>query len=332
MSWFAELLQRDGSVLTRVQISPPREGGAAVLTIGRALDNDLVLEDVHCAPHHARLTVDESGAAVLVDLNTVNGIYRGPRERARQFRVQNGDVFRLGQSQIRIRALAASMAPEQPLNARPVWPWALLGVAAVLGHGAWDIWLGNVTHVTPSYLNQLSGHALALCAWSGAYALLGRVITGKERFFTHVLIASCGYLAGVLLLELLSLVAFATSWLLPMQITEIVVVIVAAITVRFHLRMADPRHWPTLRYAVGFVAIMAIVIPHAQKWISQGRLTEVQTLNMVMHPSLRIAKPVTVESFSDTANELRERTEALRKKDAPEGGESEGYTSYDPDG
>lgn len=331
MSWFVELLQRDGSVLSRVQVSTRSEGDTPALTIGRALDNDLVLEDVHAAPHHARLGVDEHGAATLIDLNTVNGIVRGRRERAKQFHVNSGDVFRVGQSQIRIRSLAAGMAPEQPLSTRQVWPWALVAVAVVLGHGAWDIWLSNVTHATPSYLYQLSAEALALAAWSGAYALLGRLITGKERFFTHVLIASCGYLAGVLLLDLLSLIAFATSWLWPMRITEVVVVIVAAMTVRFHLRVADPRHWPTLRYAVAFVASMAIVIPHAQKWITQGRFTDVQTLNMVMHPSLRLAKPTSVESFSESANALRKRTEALRKKDAQDGGETDVYSRYEPD-
>jgi pSer/pThr/pTyr-binding forkhead associated (FHA) protein len=337
MSWAVELLQRDGSVLARQFVNAPAAelDGAlpevAALTIGRALDNDLVLEDTHCAPHHARLEVNSNGQATLIDLDTHNGIYRGRRERLQRIEIAASDIFRLGQSTIRVRSLASSMTPEQPLSTRMIWPWALLALAVVMAHGAWEMWLRHVTESTPSYLYELSGQAFAVCAWSGVYALLGRLITGNERFFTHVLIACCGLLTGVVLLEVLEITAFATSWLFPIQITQIVVVLVAAMTIRFHLRIADPRHWPTLRYAVVLVATLSIIVPIVQKWITQDRITDVQTLNVIRHPVFRLANPASVESFNSSANELRDRTDALRKKNAKDGSDYEGYGGYDPD-
>ncbi len=83
MSWFVEHLHRDGSVLARV---PVLDSGlpesAASIRIGRALDNDLVLDDPYCAAHHARLEIGIDGTARLVDLGTGNGIVTSRNRRA----------------------------------------------------------------------------------------------------------------------------------------------------------------------------------------------------------------------------------------------------------
>ena len=94
---------------------------------------------------------------------------------------------------------------------------------------------------------------------------------------------------------------------------------VAAMTVRFHLRLADPRHWHTARLALVVVAALAIVIPIAQQWVSHQRLTDVQTLHVIEHPALRIAQPVPLQDFSATAAALKARVDKARKNDDGEG-------------
>ena len=93
------------------------------------------------------------------------------------------------------------------------------------------------------------------------------------------------------------------------------VVIVAAMTVRFHLRLADPRHWSTLRVGLVLVAALAIAIPIAQHWVSHKRLTDVQTLHAIEHPALRLAQPVPLQEFSASATALRARVDKARKND-----------------
>jgi hypothetical protein len=317
-------LQRDGSVLHRQHVAAMVDDGAArseseplptEIAIGRALNNDFVLDDPHVAPYHATLHVTPHGAT-LIDLSSVNGIVRGRKERARSFEVKSGDVFRIGNVQLRLRTLESSLAPEVPLSRRLIWPWALLMLSLVLGHAAYEMWLSHVGESTPAYLNRLSGDALAICVWSGAYALLGRLISGAERFFTHLLIASTGVLTAELLMKFLSVLAFSTSALFPLQIEHIVIVLVVAFTIRAHLRVADLRHWPTLRYAVAIVAVGAIVIPMAQKWVSHDRITDIQTLSTIHHPAFQLTAPESVESFTVSMNELKARTDALKKKDA----------------
>lgn len=314
MSWVVEHLHRDGSVLVRVAVPVVADAGKPI-RIGRALDNDLVLDDPHCAPYHAELEVDVNGTARLRDLGTSNGIVAARNKRAALHEIKNDDPYRLGHTLIRVRSSTWPLAPERSLSRREAWPLALLGLMLVLAHGGWELWLKDVQEKSPPYLYGLSSLAVAMCLWSGLYAFYGRLITGAERFFSHLAIASAGYLAGTLILNSLELLAFSASWLWPARITQPVVVIVAAMTVRFHLRLADPRHWSTLRVGLVLVAALAIAIPIAQHWVSHKRLTDVQTLHAIEHPALRLAQPVPLQEFSASATALRARVDKARKND-----------------
>lgn len=330
MSWVVEHLHRDGSVLARVTVAEVSESAGAI-GIGRALDNDLILDDPHCAPHHARLEIGSDGTARLLDLGTSNGIVTVRNQRAAVHEIKNDDVYRLGQTMIRARSSNWPLAPERSLSRRAVWPLALLGLVLVLAHGAWQFWLKDVQEKSPQYLYGLSSLAAVLCLWSAMYALFGRLVTGVDRFFSHLAIASAGYLFGTLILNCLETLAFSMSWLWPVRITQPVVVIVAAMTVRYHLRLADPRHWRTLRVGLVVVAAVAIIIPIAQQWVSHRRLTDVQTLQSIEYPALRLAQPVSLQEFSATAASLKERVDKARKKDDSDEdafGTSTDYESY----
>lgn len=309
MTWFIEHLHRDGSVLAR-QIITGNE-----FRIGRALDNDLVTDDAHCAAYHALVSIDAGGSASLQDLSTHNGIAPVRGKRAAVYVVLNDELYRLGQTTIRLRNSAWPIPAELPLFARTVWPFAMAALGIVLLHLAWNIWLGDVNEKTPPYLYGLFGAAAGLGLWSGFYALLGRLISGAERFFTHLLIACTGYLLITLVSYSLQLLSFSMAWLWPMRIELTVTIILLALLVRAHLRVADPRHWPTLRWAVSLVAISAIVVPVAQLWISSQRLTNVQTLKSIEYPVLRLAKPVSVDSMTVAVNDLKVRIDIARTKE-----------------
>ena len=136
-----------------------------------------------------------------------------------------------------------------------------------------------------------------------------------ERMFSHVAIACIGFLSVSITLDLLEALAFASSWLWPIRITEIVVVIGAAITVAFHLNVADPRHWRSTRVAIAVIASLAIVIPIAQLWILEGRLTRVQTHIAVKHPVIRLAAAIPLDTLLNRTNDLKIKVDADRKKD-----------------
>jgi FHA domain len=343
MIWFVEHLHRDGTILARMRVpdlataaenatgpvTGETGGSTRVFTIGRSLDNDLILDDPNCAPQHARLEINGNGTARLIDLGTQNKIIVGGRRRVEFLEIRSDDVFRLGQSQIRVRSSAWALPPERPLSQRLMWPLGLLGLALVLAHAVWEIWLSDIHVTTPAYLYRLSSTAAGICAWSAMYAIFGRLVSGVDRFFSHLAIAATGFLAGTFLLDFLELLAFASSWLWPIRITEPVVVIVAAFTVRAHLRLADPRHWRTLRVGIVIVASVAIVVPIAQLWISHRRLTNVQVHSAIFHPALRVAEPIGLSEFVSRANPLKGKVDAARKRNLDEDERGSNYEKFE---
>jgi hypothetical protein len=322
MSWVVEHLHRDGTVLARIAVS------GSVFRIGRDLGNDLVLDDPHVAAHHAELHIAADGSAQLQDLGTRNGIHPHRGKREPSYAVQADAPFRLGSSQIRIRNRAWTLPPEVALSMRAMWPLAVLALILVLGRGAWDIWLTDLRDKPPSYVYELTAMAVALCVWSAMYALLGRLLSGVDRFFTHLLIACSAFLGATVLHILLQLLSFSASWLWPMRIAPYATVVIVALTVRAHLRVADPRHWPVLRWGVATVAALAIVVPVAQVWITHHRLTNVQVLGAIEHPSLRLASPVGIPAFVDTTLELKVKADKAR---ANNGDDNSGLDDGDSD-
>ncbi|MBL8522388.1 MAG: FHA domain-containing protein [Betaproteobacteria bacterium] len=327
MTWSIEVLHRDGAALQRILIADPADNEPRTVRIGRALDNDLIVDDAHCAAHHAEIVIS-GDAATLSAVATVNGIIAPNGKAVRALALDNDKPFKLGHTSIRVRCDRWPLAPELPLQTRPVWPLALLLLGLVFAHESWDIWLKDVGSQRPEYLYTLAGVSAGLGAWSSVYTLFGRLVSGTQRFFHHLAIACTGFLSGIVLLYLLDVLAFASSWLWPIQIHQPVVVVVGAATVRAHLRLADPRHWPGLRYAVALVAALAIVVPIAQQWMSHSRWSPIESTGILKHPALRLAPPVSIDDIAKRQLELKNRTDALKAKQ--EDGDGDVYYPDNP--
>jgi adenylate cyclase len=75
----------------------------SVVNIGRAGDNDIVLQDASVSGHHAR--IEQRGPQVfLVDMNSSNGtLVNG--QRVQQAQLTGGETIRLGDTHLRIEML-----------------------------------------------------------------------------------------------------------------------------------------------------------------------------------------------------------------------------------
>jgi signal transduction histidine kinase len=113
MIW-VEVLSRHHDVLSRHRCDDDA-------SIGRAYDNDVVLDDPYVAPHHVRLAREADGALYAEDLGTVNGISTGPRAR-RQSRVplDGREVLHVGRTLLRVRddGHGFAEAPSHRINGR----------------------------------------------------------------------------------------------------------------------------------------------------------------------------------------------------------------------
>ncbi|MEK6719501.1 MAG: FhaA domain-containing protein [Chloroflexota bacterium] len=85
------------------------EVATAVLTIGRAPDNHVVLDDGRVSRHHARLTA-RAGSLVFTDLESTNGsVVNGTR--VRELALGPGDRIELGRSILVVESVGAVESP-----------------------------------------------------------------------------------------------------------------------------------------------------------------------------------------------------------------------------
>src|SRR3989344_3072033 len=122
-----EAFDRHGALLARAPIT------RWPVTVGRALDCDLVLDDPFVAPRHLRIdrAVNEPRTVQIEVLETRNGArlqrkQHGPGE---HFDWPDGAPIDLGHTHITLRLADAQIADEQPL---PQFPWRTVGTTAAL--------------------------------------------------------------------------------------------------------------------------------------------------------------------------------------------------------
>jgi ABC transport system ATP-binding/permease protein len=71
--------------------------------IGRALDNDIVVDDLLASRHHAELRTAHDGAYELVDLGSHNGTYVDGRRVAGRIRLRDGALVAVGHTLLRLQ-------------------------------------------------------------------------------------------------------------------------------------------------------------------------------------------------------------------------------------
>ena len=70
-----------------------------MITIGKANDNEYVVNDPSVSRHHARLTYEKEGHWILEDLGSTNGTFVNGIQIARK-QVTSKDVIKLGDSYV----------------------------------------------------------------------------------------------------------------------------------------------------------------------------------------------------------------------------------------
>jgi len=209
-----EILERNGRVATRLRLDGKR------LHIGRAYDNDVILDDPYVSPEHAELFRDDEGIWHVHDCATTNGTRHSRHGRLNDARsLVSGDEIELGRSRLRVifpghvvppamteplpprwvsmldrpvmaltalLALAAMMAYARLIDSREVMTWADLAapaarvIAFVLAWGAGWALLGWLLQHRHSFAGHCSALALALVALFGLEHL-----TGYVQFWTN---------------------------------------------------------------------------------------------------------------------------------------------------
>ena len=299
-------------------------------TIGRALDNTVVLSDAHVAAHHATIdlvALPSSSTSTLHDPDapaevarateptrialtagaTRNGVALGrDRLKSGESRVvvdSGSDLdFHVGRTQLRLRLAGHALAPELAMAPAVTsdrhWLPTLAVAVVVLLFVLANTWIDT----DPDNLSRAAGGVVlttiaAGAIWCGLWALLSKTFTRQGHFGWHVRVFVIATLTTMVLAALPPLVAFAFSWPWVTDFSFIAVYATIAAAIYFHLLAVEPARVRLMRAVAitGFLAGVALSL-----WFNvqrTGRPGEELYMNHLFPPQARVAKPVPVDRF-----------------------------------
>ncbi|HET7731728.1 MAG TPA: FHA domain-containing protein [Usitatibacter sp.] len=312
-----EVLSREGHVASRERID------ADEARVGRAFDNDLVVDDPHVAPHHLRIFRGEDGVLVAEDLGTVNGLYpEHGAGRAPRIALGAAPGLRIGRTILRVHDAAHAVAPERPLTPpRAHARWALLLALALFALILLLNWLDLTTRPTANaVLLPLLALATALVAWSGFWALLSRVFFGQAQFAVQLRIALTAAIAVVLWDQVAETLSFSLAWRDIVEYQGLGAWALLAATCYAHLRSIGPRH---MRAASGLIVALVATgaaLQYFGKSETRNLFGQRATLGDLRPPAFRVLPAVGADEFFRRAEDTRRRVDHARTKEPPPGG------------
>lgn len=315
VTWI-EVLTRQRDVAAR-----QRFDGRNVITVGRAYDNDVVIDDAHVAAHHLRLVQGDDGMWIAEDLGSINGV-RLESERASRERIvlDGSGTLQIGATFVRLRSSSQPVPAELPLvRGRPRWPIALACLAFVLGIALLDLWRAETAEPKLiRYLSPVLVLAAVVAAWTSAWSVLSRILTGHARFGTHLLVICAGLALYTVYDESSELGAFALSWTALARSVYIGAWVAFAAVCLAHLRVLGRTHLPIKAGAVIALAALGITVQTLKLSDWRANSGQALTLERLEPPSIRIAGAQSQPMFFTQTSDLRAALDTARSQE-PEG-------------
>ena len=324
MIW-VEILSRQHDVISRQRVADIAEG--ASIRIGRAYDNDVVIDDAYVAPHHLQLTRNAGVGWAVQDNDTLNGVFierRGLSNKVTTAPVVLTDdsIIHIGKTLLRIRQFDMAVAAERPLPTpmRHTWRWPLLVALAAIGLEIVSAWLGETSETKLSrYILITLTMVVTTLIWSTLWSLVSRIFSGHAQFERHLFIALCGLLTLSVLDEIIGVSAYSLSTLVLAENQFIVNSLIAAATVFFHLRVVGPKRLALKAVSVLLVAGLAIATTMVGKSESKAS-GQANYVRQLKPPIMRVVPSQTDVAFFAAAEKLKTKLDTARKEEKPDGG------------
>lgn len=308
--YFIEVLNRSHHVLARFRHTD------LPIRIGRAYDNDVILDDPHIAPHHAQIEATENGLQVR-DLGSQNGIEYG-KQNCKQLRLDDDLVFRLGHSRLRLRQGDYPVAAERVDLTNHHWEGlrpGMMGFALLTLVAVGKLWLFNTEE------NTAINYALALATilgvamlWAMGWALLNRLIDSQPRLGRHVFIAGCAYAAYEIWNLLSTTLGYAFSLEFLTAYSSLTVNAIIIVALSYHIITVVP-HYQRRATLVGWMmVVLSWGFNLMENYQRSGILADEPYMSQILPPVFRVSPNHSVESFFERARQLQKKADAEAKK------------------
>jgi len=310
--YFIELLTRDHQVKSRQQFAQ------FPIRIGRAYDNDYIIDDPYVSPQHAVIEMlDGETSPIIRDLGSENGVlFNGQRKQS--MALDAGD-FTLGHTLLRFRyANYPVQATIQQVNNKQweSWPAALLGLLLITCSSLISTWLASTEQFSPLKATLDIGTALmVMLMWCGGWALATRIMNGHiSKFGRHVFIAACAIICIDIWNILSTTTAYAFSLPLLTRYGSHVIAAIAAMMIFFHLDTINPKQKKRFTVISCSIAILISGFMLINNYQRHGYVADRLYMKHLLSPSLRISKDHPTTTFIQNAKALQEKVDQARQE------------------
>jgi len=304
----------------------------AGLTVGRALDRGLIVDDLHVDAAHAQVAQAEDGSLFLDDAGSVNGIDVPHAGRTARAALTAGAEFRLGRTWFRVADTSAPVPAALPLAVAPsgALPWyekrsfqLLVPLVLALLTGL-QTYFGTATRDAGSdSLALVIGLAVMIAIWAGIWALVGRGLVRRAAFLSHATIASGLFLyvfaAGWLFQWAQFLFpAFGETWDTTSSVLAGGLLVIATVhQLGLATSLSVQRRWVGTLAACGIIAVLV----GAFALVADDAFSDVPKIQGIVRYAPAAMIPATdVEGFRGAITELRADVDSLKPREAATSG------------
>jgi len=300
--YYIEILTRDKQLKLRHRFDQ------LPITIGRAFDNDLVLDDPYVSEHHAVIDRADSGEVYIRDLNSENGIIANDKKYTNI--LLGDDIIRLGHSNLRFKHAESKVA--KTLNDTTSHQWegwlpGIVGLMLIVCSTMTEFWLASSEKFSfLTALSDISSLLLVVIIWAGAWGLVTRLATGgSPRFGRHIFILASAVILSYLWGVVSIIFAYAFSLEFLISYGSHVHVAIYAGMVFFHLNTINEQRQK--RFAVIAVLLAAIgsSLVLIGNYNDTGKLADKFYMPYILPPAFRISPDHSVDHFIEDAKTLK---------------------------
>ncbi len=316
-----EVLDKYGKVRERMRIS------SFPVIIGRAYDNDVILDDEYASPRHLVIERDEQGMLRARDLNSENGLYRIPSlNRVDALTITSDNQLLVGSTHIRIRRTDFAVAPTVLANRRRKsaqnmlasgWLFMpiLLAAAVTLVMGKYFQTFQKIKY--QGLILETLSPLLALMIWAGIWAFVGRILGHRAAFFAHANIVLTAMLVFYGLDYAVDYYSFAFSAVASAKMIAAAGMALAGGAMLYgHMHVATQQRPKRTALTSGLVAAGILGMILFSNHVRSAQFNSNLSYPTVLKPPSGIAGiPVSPEAFFARAQKMKQKLEKARLED-----------------
>jgi hypothetical protein len=293
--------------------------------VGRAYDNDLIVDDPYVCPHHCEVNLDEAGRVVITDLASVNGTYAASSKfRSAQVvmdEAASNRQLKIGHTQLGFRLPGDPVAPARIDGAslgRAQWPPRSLVITVPL------LLFAALVMMLSAYLDSYKefdfGHyffkdlipaVLGVAGWAAIWAIVSRITMHRFSFLRHATVLVTIILFSSLSEYLLNILKFGFAREIPFEYVGVVLLVIAITLLLFwHLRLSSEQSQRRLLSVSALFAIVMVGLIQIDSYLdNKGFRSSPNYSTLLELPQLQLVSSKGVDDFLNEDNALRKEIE-----------------------